>query len=360
MARLKIIGCKLIQLSNRFPWALPLFGFVSGVASFFLVERKQEEFAQAIAALMLVGWVWLMLEPLLTQLFGRWFKCDIPPVALRYITQLMHQESLCFVIPFFVLTTAWNTGQAVFTGVLIVALIVSITDYLYYSWLAPRRWLYFIFHGVTLFAVLVTTLPLLFQMPTPKSYLLALLISTVLTSIGAMLDNNHHFLRKAVVATSLIVFVSSFGYCVRPWVPPASIWLTRVAITDQINDETKMPDRQLKRVSIEQLRAGLFAFTAIHAPRGLNEKVFHRWTLNGKLVDQIAIDIQGGREEGYRAWTRKTNFPENPAGNWTISVLTEGNQLIGVLRFKVSDDRIKGIEEKPSVELDPVNVATVY
>jgi hypothetical protein len=53
-------------------------------------------------------------------------------------------------------------------------------------------------------------------------------------------------------------------------------------------------------------------------------------------VDRIALDIHGGRKEGYRAWTHKQNFPPNPVGKWQVRVLTEDGQVIGVLRFKVT------------------------
>ncbi|MGV2836997.1 DUF2914 domain-containing protein, partial [Pseudomonas shirazensis] len=91
-------------------------------------------------------------------------------------------------------------------------------------------------------------------------------------------------------------------------------------------------------IPVSQIRgAGLYAYTAINAPRGLNERIYHVWQLNGKEVDRIALDIHGGRKEGYRAWTHKQNFPPNPVGRWQVRVLTEDGQVIGVLRFKVID-----------------------
>ena len=62
------------------------------------------------------------------------------------------------------------------------------------------------------------------------------------------------------------------------------------------------------------------------------------WQKDGQEVDRIALDIHGGRKEGYRAWTHKQNFPPNPVGKWQVRVLTEDGQVIGVLRFKVVDD----------------------
>jgi len=311
------------------------------------VERKQEQFAQLIAILMLAGWLWLAVENLLERGIFHYFDKKIPPAALRYVTQLIHQESLFFVVPFFVLTTAWNSGQALFTALLIVAALISITDPIYYRWLAPRRWLYFIFHGITLFAALLTTLPLLFYLPTPKSYLWSLSIAAVLTCISAAHNMPIQKWRRYLVTLLLITTTCSIGYLVRPWIPPASLWLTQVAITDHIDDESRSPNQKLKIISSDQLRKGIYAYTAIHAPRGLNERIYHQWSRNGKKLDKIPLDIKGGREQGYRAWSHKMNFPEEVAGHWKITVVTEANQVIGVLRFEVVEVPAKSRSNTP-------------
>lgn len=322
---------------QRHPWIIPTFGFISGAASFFLVERKQEQFAQLISLLMLAGWLWLTLEKLLQRGISHWFDIEVPPSLLRFVTQLIHQESLFFVIPFFFITTAWNSGQAIFTSLLLISALVSLIDPIYYRWLAPRPWLYFIYHGITLFAVLLTALPLIFHLPTPQSYLWALSIAIVLSLPGIARSLSVNWWRRIAVLAAALLISGSAGLLLRPWIPPASIWLTQVAITDHIDDENRSPNKKLRQVTSEQLRAGIYAYTAIHAPRGLNERIYHVWRHNGKEVDRIALNISGGREQGYRAWTHKVNFPEQAAGHWQIHVVTEAEQVIGVLRFEVEN-----------------------
>ena len=39
-----------------------------------------------------------------------------------------------FIIPFFVIATAWNTGQIVFTSLLLLFALVSILDPIYFRW----------------------------------------------------------------------------------------------------------------------------------------------------------------------------------------------------------------------------------
>lgn len=333
-ARITTLVEWVFAFAQRYPFAIALFGFVSGVLSFVMVERK-EEFAQLIAIMMLVSWLWLASEVLLKQGIFHWFGFKLPPSLVSFATQMVHQESLFFVIPFFFITTAWNSVQMVFTGLLMVAALVSIIDPIYYRWLAQRRWLYFTFHGMTLFAVLLTALPIIFQIPTPKTYLWALVISILLTLPNVARSLQIAWWKRIFVVVLLAAAAGMCGLLMRPFVPPATLWLTEVAITDEMNAAERVPIRIFKTVSEQQLRQGIYAYTAIHAPRGLNETIYHVWTHNGKVIDKVALQINGAREEGYRSWSRKENFPENPVGRWNIRVMTEANQLIGILRFRV-------------------------
>ena len=339
MAVIKKIIRRTLRVVNRHPWIIPLFGFVSGAASFLLVERKQEQFAQLISILMLAGWIWLALENSLKRGISHWFGIKVPRVVLRYVGQLIHQESLFFVIPFFFITTTWNSGQLVFTSLLIVAALASLIDPIYYHWLAPRRWLYFSFHGVTLFAALLTALPLIFHLPTSQSYLWALGVAAVLSAPGIARSFSDIWWKRIPIIAMIIAGTVTIGLLVKHWIPPASIWLTQVAITDHIDDESRSPNKKLKVITPEQLHQGVYAYTAIHAPRGLRERIYHAWYQDGKQFDRIALEISGGNEDGYRSWSHKKNFPKDAEGNWRIQVETEANQVLGILRFKVVDSK---------------------
>ena len=325
----------LIALLRRYPGLVALFGFCSGVASFLLVDR-QAYLAKVLGVVLLVSWVWLILENLLRERIARRFGFELPLPLLRYGTQMIHQESLFFVLPFFFITTTWNSGQLLFSGLLAIAALASITDPIYYRWLAPRRWLLLIFHSLALFAVMLTALPIIFHLSTPQSYLIALLIATLLAlpSLPGLIGFTGW--RRIVLLAALPLAMASAGWLARAWVPPATLWLTEVAISDRFDGEQRTPGESLQQINPEQLRDdGLYAYTSINAPRGLNERIYHVWQHNGREVDRIALDINGGRKEGYRAWTHKLNFPASPEGRWQVRVVTEAGQMIGVLRFDV-------------------------
>ena len=304
MPNLTLLIQRVLELMKRYPGVIALGGFISGVCSFILVDRQQG-MASWIAVIMLVSWLWLMLENSFTQLFTKVFNREIPEPLLRYATQMIHQESLFFVLPFFFVTTAWNSGQSLFTGLL----------------------------GA---AALLTALPIIMHLTTAQSYKLALGVAMVLSIPSLAVSLPLRSLKGWAMLLGVTAAIGCAGWFLRSWVPPATLWMTEVAISTQLQDRT--PGDDLKQVTAAQLRSGgLYAYTAINAPRGLDERIYHVWKFNGQEVDRIALDIHGGRKEGYRAWTHKQNFPGDAVGRWQVQVLTEDGQVIGVLRFKVID-----------------------
>jgi hypothetical protein len=326
---------RLVALARRYPGAVAAFGFVSGVASFFLVERH-EGFARVIALAMLLGWAWLVLERVLDEMLLDRFGLRLPTPVLRYATQMIHQESLFFALPFFVASTSWNSGQALFTGGLIAAALVALIDPIYYRRLAPRRWLFLTYHTLALFAVLLVALPLILRVPTARSYELALGIAVLLAFPSLLGSITVPRWWRGVLVVGLMVALAGAGWLARLWVPPATLRLTGMALATAIDDVNRAPAHSLAEIGAARLAAqGLYAYTAIRAPLGLHERIQHVWLHEGREIDRIVLDIRGGREEGYRAWTRKQQFPENPVGRWQVRVLTADEQMIGTLRFRV-------------------------
>lgn len=338
MPQWKSLIIRITDLMKRYPGLIAAGGFISGIASFILVDR-QEGLATWIAVVMLISWLWLMVESSAMVLFTKVFKRKIPSGLLRYGTQMIHQESLFFVLPFFFITTTWNSAQAIFTGLLGAAGLISIIDPLYYKWLAPRRWLFMALHTLTLFAALLTALPIIVHLTTAESYKLSLGIAMLLSFPSLISSFPVNSWKRGVGVVVTILVIGGAGWLLRSWVPPATLWLTEVAVSTEFDNKNRTPGDTVSQVSASQVRSsGLYAYTSINAPRGLDERIYHVWRHNGKEVDRIALDIHGGRKEGYRAWTHKRNFPQNAVGDWQVRVLTEDGQMIGVLRFEVTEE----------------------
>ncbi|WP_221179285.1 DUF5924 family protein, partial [Pseudomonas frederiksbergensis] len=94
--------------------------------------------------------------------------------------------------------------------------------------------------------------------------------------------------RSELAVLCITLAIGSTGWLLRSWVPPATLWLTEDAISTQLQDRT--PGDSLEQVSASQVRSsGLYAYTAINAPRGLDERIYHVWKFNGSEVDRIAL-----------------------------------------------------------------------
>lgn len=307
--------------------------FAAGLASFFWFER-QERVAQALVFLLPLSWLIALFEPQLKALAAR--RGGVATLLFGYAAQALHQECLFFTLPFFFATTAWLSPQLLFTVLMSALALTSIIDPLYYSRVAPKRAVLWAFHAVAGFVTVLTAAPMLWHLTTTEALWLAL-ICFAAVSVPAW-----HALLPTVVplrtvwALCLGVGLAWLGWEARVGIPPATLWVSEMHISRSVDVPTRSAGESLTRVDAQTLHAeGLYAWSAIHVPRGLREKVVHHWLHNGKLVDAIPLDISGGREAGYRAWSHKQAFPEDVAGRWDVRVVTQSGQLIGQTAFQV-------------------------
>ncbi|MDZ7854568.1 MAG: DUF5924 family protein [Halomonas sp.] len=343
---------RLVELVRPWSWLWPPMALAAGLGSFFLVERQQ--WLGAMLALgMLLAWVLLLSESLIGRLLARRGYPALPRGVTTFIAQLIHQETLFFTLPFLLATTVWHSGQALFTLLIMAMALLSILDPLYYRLAERQRWLYFAFHAQCVFLVVLVTLPTLLHLTTGQSLLLA---------IGAMalfsLPSLMHLLRpmtpsRWLAMLALLPLLAGVAWVGRAWVPPASLWISGSALSPGFDTQARTPIGSTRLTPSALTSEGLYAFTAIHAPRGLREDVVHVWRQDGEEVDRIPLEIQGGREAGYRSWSHKQNFPEDTPGEWRIDVMTDSGQQIGILRFTVSNDAqaatlADGTIERPS------------
>jgi len=326
----------LLGMLERYRLVLAVGSFALGAASFLLVEHG-EQLARWIGLLLVLNWLLIVSENTLGQWLARWPWARFSPAVLRYAMQAVHQQTFFFCLPFLLSTTSWASGQALFTALACAAALATMWDPLYYGVIAPRPALHLALHGFAMYLAMLTVPPLLWQLTTTRS--LGLASATIgllsLPSLARLMPRRgpRGWLLLCVAGAGL----GLLSWLARPWVPPATLWLAQGVISASVDTDLRQPGAPLQTVTQDALRRdGLCAFTAIHAPRGLSEQVFHRWLFRGREVMRVPLQIAGGREQGYRAWSCKQGFPEDASGRWSVQVVTDARQMIGVVRFRVT------------------------
>jgi hypothetical protein len=337
---------------HRFRYLLAPVSFGIGLGSFLLIQRAPW-IAQWLAVLLLVTWLVSVLELTVPR--------KAPPALLRFITQQTHQEAFFFTLPFFLKTTNWLSTQAIFTGGVMAAALASMWDPLYFGVIAKRRWLYLAFHALAVYLVVLVSLPLLLRLTTTQSLALAAIAVALIAapSLGDVPDRQPGPSGWLLFVGALVL--AAFAWFGRANVPSPTLWVSDAAITAEMDVANRRPVERINAMTVRRAQEhGVYAFTAITAPRGLREKIFHVWQTPGQPDVAIALQISGGREQGYRAWTHKTGF--NEPGRWRVRVVTQSGQRIGELEFEVVANSapeaiqryVPQPQEKREPEVEPV------
>lgn len=256
-------------------------------------------------------------------------------VAGDYTIQTLYHGLLLFVLPGYFASTTFDSPTVVFFVVLVGAALLTTVDPWYRALVHPRPWLGLAFFGFSLFAGLNVALPLVGVPPAA-----ALVASAGLGALGLMPS----YLRRGGSATAATgralavgVLAAVAAWVGRPVVPPAPVSLVQPTLARTVVDLE--PVDPVADVTMEQLRTwgGLVAFTPVAAPAALRQPIEHRWRHEGRVVStvRLATPVQGGRPGGFRTFSRKSDFPGDARGRWTVDVLTASGQLIGRLRFRI-------------------------
>ena len=96
-------------------------------------------------------------------------------------------------------------------------------------------------------------------------------------------------------------------------------------------------------------RDTVYCFSSVFAPTDLTADVYHQWQRfdekkqKWKQTDRIKLNIRGGRDDGWRGYTRKKNIV---LGKWRVNVLTDNDQLLGRISFKIQKPEEGAVEFK--------------
>lgn len=107
------------------------------------------------------------------------------------------------------------------------------------------------------------------------------------------------------------------------------------------------PWRRDERTMLWQQGAPVWLFTAVFAPTGLETGIVHVWERgapDGWLeTDRIPYPMRGGRDGGYRGYTRKQHLQ---AGRWRVRVETTGGRELLRVPFELVEGPTPALTER--------------
>ncbi|HXG05322.1 MAG TPA: DUF5924 family protein, partial [Candidatus Binatia bacterium] len=317
-------------------WGISVASLVGGLLALFVFRRELPHVRWIVGYLILV---WL--------LFALWAhgRRAVGPSSRKaarlvvsgvdYTLQTLYHGILLFLIPAYWASTTLDSPNVVFFALVVLLALLATFDPWYRALVAPRPWLGGVFFLVSVFGALNVALPLVGVPPHPALVLSAW--AAVLALTPALVRAGGWPWRRAVAVTgAAAVAALLLAHLGRAWIPPAPLSLAGATLAwDTASVDALEPVPSAIHAS-DLHRRGLVALTAVYAPAGLEQQIQHVWRREGEVVDVVRLTpVRGGRREGFRTLSRKTAWPADAVGRWTVDVMTNSGQLIGRLRFRV-------------------------
>ena len=317
-------------------WGISIASLVGGVLTLFVFRRGLPHVGWIVGYLLLL---WLLVA-VLVQARDTLQASDkrahrLVLTATEYTVQTLYHGVLLFLLPAYWAATTLSSPNAVLLVLLAALALLATIDPWYRAIVHPSPWFGYVFFVVSMFGAMNLALPLVGVPP-----FAALLIAAWLAVVGltpAVRRARQWRWITAVVVTTIagLAAAAAIGrWCVV--VPPAPMFLARAELGWTVGtlDSLEPVAGAIRATDLHE--RGLVAHTAIYAPAGLRQPVEHVWRRDGRIINVVRLTpVQGGRREGFRTFSRKTAFPSDSVGRWSVDVTTESGQLIGRLRFRV-------------------------
>jgi len=315
-------------------WGISIGSLVLGVLTLSVFRRGTEYFPWFIGYLLLF-WLAGVAFAVVRQSLGAQGRRFMAR-ALDYSVQTLFHGLLLFLLPIYYASTTLTSGNVWFLCVLAGAALITAIDPWYRAIVLGFHGIEVLLFGFGLFASLNVAFPLV---GVPPAWAL---VSSGLASILALAP----IFRRGLEASwsGAIARAGLWGVAfalllwpLREWIPPVPLHLTRAMFAKSA--VRLEPVQPVSTLSVDELRAwgGVVAYSAVAAPAGLREPIYHLWRRNGVVVEKIPLSpIKGGLRTGFRTYSRKSDFGKDPVGSWTVDVLTVTDQLLGRIRLKVT------------------------
>jgi len=315
-------------------WGVSVSSLAFGVVTLLVFRRGIEYFPWFVGYLLLLWLAGVVCAEMRQALAARGPR--LLWLAMDYTVQSLFHGLLLFLLPIYYASTTLVSRNVGFLLLLVAAALLTAVDPWYRAIVARSRWVEVLLFGFGLFASLNVAFPLVGVRTTWALGLSGIVSLLALTPVFHRGPRTSWWTALVYAGTGAVI-VALLLWPVRRWIPPVPLQLTRATFARSVFDFE--PWQPVSTISIDDLRGWgeMVAFTAVAAPAGLREPIYHQWRREGKRVEKISLSpVRGGRPGGFRTYSRKTDLGAEVTGTWTVDVLTAHEQLIGRVRLIVT------------------------
>lgn len=263
-----------------------------------------------------------------------------------YVIQLTFGALMSSSLLFYWYSGSFSVSWPLFA--LITALMISSELFRQYYMRPP---VLFSVYNFLLLSYLSILLPFVLDSLSGWIFILSGVASTLITLIligGLSLVAKHIEKQSSVIFASVLgVFVTMSAFYFMNLIPPLPLSIREAGVYHDIvreegeytlvgEDENFWQGLLPGQVIHAQKNDSLFVYTAIFVPAKLRTTIYHRWEYHdpktGKWEDVslLHFPVVGGRLEGYRGYTSKSNLAY---GKWRVTVQNERGQVLGRVSF---------------------------
>ncbi len=287
------------------------------------------------------------------------YRAWFPPAIQFFLGALF---SAYFV--FYLQSASFQSESIVFIVVLLVLLIAN--EFLHNRLLNP--YLLFALYYLACTSFFIFFLPTVFKDLSYWVFLLSCFVGLVITGLMLFfLWKRQVFKEKQpvyyIASILVVLFMMLNLFYMKNWIPPVPLSLKAGDVyrnVERQGDEFILTyakpewykfwvksDEEYKYAEGDRV----YAFAAIFAPTELETNIFHVWNHfdpkqeNWVQTDKIAVEIEGGRNTGYRTYTRKRFVAP---GKWRVDVKTEDERILGRIAFNIIpvDSTVTTLEQR--------------
>ncbi len=260
---------------------------------------------------------------------------------VSYLTRIMYQETLFFILPFYFYSTTFPSWNSAYVVALAGLAVFSCVDIPFDHLLRTSRPFALGFFGIVTFSALQFFLPLVLTLQIHQgSYLAALLALLAAVPLAYPWRELRQPMTLGRIAAALAVAMLAVRLLL-PVIPPVPLRLAKVRFAAALDPRTiQAPVEYTRQIPRSVLAGGrLYAIVSVFAPSRLPATITLRFVRDGQVLRTSRSVNLVAHSRGFRVWDTMRPGPEGfVPGMYTLEVWTGDGQLLGRATVEVTED----------------------